>query len=197
VPARGAEAAAEVDDLQVQPRPALGRERAAQVALGLLDRAAGREIPALREPVDVRVDRERRDAERLAQDDARGLAADAGELDELLERARDLPAVLRDELLRQPTSAFAFAGARPTWRMSSRTSSTGSFAIAAGVRARANKAGVTSFTFLSVVCAERTTATSRVTGSTWSSGIGTSGTRSSRTCRMRASFSAFFIAAGA
>jgi hypothetical protein len=60
--------------------------------------------------VDVRVDRERRDAERLAQDDARGLAADAGELDELLERARDLPAVLRDELLRQPDQRLRLRG---------------------------------------------------------------------------------------
>jgi hypothetical protein len=38
-------------------------------------------------------------------------------------------------------------------------------AIAAGVRARAKSAGVTSLTFLSVVCADSTTATRRVNGS--------------------------------
>jgi hypothetical protein len=43
------------------------------------------------------------------------------------------------------------------------------------VDATANNAGVTSFTFLSVVWAESATATSSVYGSGWSSGIGGSG----------------------
>ena len=56
--------------------------------------------------------------------------------------------------------------------MMPRISSTASAAIASGVGARAKSAGVTSLTFSSVVWAESTTATSRVKGSRWSSGIG-------------------------
>ena len=53
-----------------------------------------------------------------------------------------------------------------------RISSGESSAIFSGVFARAKRAGVTSLTFLSVVCAESATATVRVYGSVWSSGIG-------------------------
>ncbi len=47
--------------------------------------------------------------------------------------------------------------------------------MSSGVDASANSAGVTSLTFLSVVCAESATATSSVYGSVWSSGLGGSG----------------------
>ena len=47
--------------------------------------------------------------------------------------------------------------------------------IAAGVGARAKSAGVTSLTFLSVVCAESTTATRRVKASACARGTGGSG----------------------
>ena len=70
---------------------------------------------------------------------------------------------------------FAFVGASPTSRMSSRIRSGSSAAICSGVLATANSAGVTWLTFLSVVCADSATATSSVYGSVWSSGIGGSG----------------------
>ena len=49
--------------------------------------------------------------------------------------------------------------------MKSRITPTSSAAIAAGVGAAANSAGVTSLTFLSVVCAESRTAHKNVNGS--------------------------------
>ena len=67
-------------------------------------------------------------------------------------------------------------------------SATDSRASASGVGAAANNAGVTWFTFLSVVCAESTTATSSVNGSAWSSGIGGTGYSSSSSAMMRAAF---------
>lgn len=70
---------------------------------------------------------------------------------------------------------FAFVGASPTSRMSAWISATSSAAIAAGVDARAKSAGVTWFTFLSVVCADSITAHKNVNGSRWSSGISGSG----------------------
>jgi hypothetical protein len=72
-----------------------------EVLLGLLDRLAGREPPARGEPMDVRVDRERRDSERLRHHDARGLVTHAGQALELLERLRHLALVLVDEDLRE------------------------------------------------------------------------------------------------
>ena len=54
---------------------------------------------------------------------------------------------------------LALVGARPTCLMYPRISG-GEFGHFSGVFARANRAGVTSLTFLSVVCAESATATS-------------------------------------
>ena len=59
--------------------------------------------------------------------------------------------------------------------MNPRIRSTGSAAICLGLGASANNAGVTSLTFLSVVCALNATDTSKVNGSRWSSGIGGAG----------------------
>jgi hypothetical protein len=56
----------------------------------------------------------------------------------------------------------AFAGARPQVRMNARISATGSAAIAAGVGARSNSAGVTRLTRASVVCADNNTAINKV-----------------------------------
>ena len=102
--------APEEDDLEVQAYPRGLREDRFQVALRALDRGAVREPPALRETVDVRVDGERGDAEGLREDDARGLVADARQRLELLEGARDLPAVLFDEDPREPGDRLRLRG---------------------------------------------------------------------------------------
>src|SRR5262249_38127738 len=68
-----------------------------------------------------------------------------------------------------------------------------SFAIASGVRAFANRRGVTSFTRASVHCAESTTATRSVNGSWWRSGMGGSGYSSPRIFWTRAALSARII----
>src|SRR5690606_13573813 len=98
---RRAVLAPEVDDLQVQPAPALRRIKTAQVLLGPADAAPVREPPPRGEAMDVGVDRERRDTERLREHDARRLAPDAGQRLERLAVARHLPAVLLDELARE------------------------------------------------------------------------------------------------
>src|SRR5208283_436628 len=61
--ARGAVLAAEIYHPQVQLVPARLGEKRLQVALRFLNVAAAGEAPALREPVNVGVDREGRDAE--------------------------------------------------------------------------------------------------------------------------------------
>ncbi len=61
--------------------------------------------------------------------------------------------------------AFAFWGASPQVRIRAKISSTGTCIMASGVEARRKSSGVTKFTRLSVVCAERSTATNRVNGS--------------------------------
>ena len=122
------------------------------------------------------VHRECRHPEGLGHDDARRLVSDTGKFLQLLERTGHPAAVLCDQYLRAVSRSFlAFCGESPQGRMISRIFSTGSFAIFCGVSARAKRAGVTSFTFLSVHWAERTTETSSVKASLWSSGIGVSG----------------------
>jgi len=66
----------------------------------------------------------------------------------------------------------AFEGASPQERISWRIRATGSFAIAAAVRASAKSAGVTRLTRSSVHWAESNTAISSVKGSRCRSGIG-------------------------
>ncbi len=65
----------------------------------------------------------------------------------------------------RPFRLRAFWGASPQVRMRFWISATGRGAIASGVAARANSAGVTRFTRSSVHWADSTTATSRVKGS--------------------------------
>ena len=83
----------------------------------------------------------------------------------------------------------AFVGASPTSRITSRISAGSRAAICCGVDAIANSFGVTSLTFLSVVCAERATATSSVYGSRWSSGTGGWGYNSSSIWPISSAFS--------
>ena len=70
------------------------------------------------------------------------------------------------------TIARDLRGESPQGRMIFSTSSGRSRAIASGVSASANSDGVTSFTRLSVHCADSTTATSSVKASLCRSGIG-------------------------
>src|SRR5690349_18519534 len=95
-----------------------------------------------------------------------------------------------------PWSAFDFAGDSPQGLITSRMAGAPSFAISAGVLARANSFGVVKLTRLSVHCAESRTATSSVYGSRWSSGTAGRGYRRSRTAWMRAAFSCLFMPGG-
>ena len=82
----------------------------------VLDRAhcaAGREAGPVRDAKDVRVDRDRRLAERRVQDDVRGLAADAGQRLERLAIARHLAGMLGDEAAQVVMRFFALLLNRP------------------------------------------------------------------------------------
>jgi hypothetical protein len=70
---------------------------------------------------------------------------------------------------------LAFCGASPQLRISRSIVATGRRASASGVGARAKSAGVTWLTRTSVHCAESTTETSSVKGSSCRRGIGGSG----------------------
>src|SRR5690606_22096730 len=73
--------------------------RPVQRVLDVARRLARREVRAVRDAKDVRVDGDRRLAERRVQDHVRRLASDARQLLERFAVARDLAAVLRDERL--------------------------------------------------------------------------------------------------
>ena len=75
----------------------LAREQRLQVALRLLHAAAGTQLPAARQAVNVRIDRKRGHAEGLRHHHARGLVAHAGQRLQFLESPRHLAAVLLDE----------------------------------------------------------------------------------------------------
>jgi predicted CoA-binding protein len=105
--------APEEDDLEVEADPRVLGEGRLEVAFGALDGGTVGETPARGEAMDVRVDGERRDAEGLGHDHARGLVTDAGERFELLEGARDAAAVLLDEHLREPVERFRLRRSEP------------------------------------------------------------------------------------
>ena len=108
--AGGTVLASEVNDLQMAAAPFAFGEELLEVALGLLDVLAVRQPPPFREAVDVRVEGERRLAERLIHDDARGLVSDAREFLELFERAWHLAAMFRHDRLREALDVARFAG---------------------------------------------------------------------------------------
>ncbi len=96
-----AHAAAVVDQCVVGPDPVAARDASAQVALGRLGRPPTAQAEPVRHPEHMGVDRERRDAEGGGEDDARGLAADAGQRLERLPPRRHAPPVAVDQDLGQ------------------------------------------------------------------------------------------------
>ena len=96
--------AAPVPDQQVrEAAPVLTRDEAHEVALDLDGALLSRQPKTLRETADVRVDDDPLWSAELGRHDIRGLARDAGQANELLERARNLAAVLLDQHLHRPT----------------------------------------------------------------------------------------------
>ena len=85
---------------RVQRDPVPGRDRPPQLRLGLL-RALGADQPEpVRDPVDVGVDRDRRDPVAEDQDAVRGLRSDPGKARERREVARHRPLEPRQDLRR-------------------------------------------------------------------------------------------------
>ena len=95
--AGGAVFAAVVDDAQVEVVPGFGRVEFFEVALDLDDVGAAGEFPAQREAVDVSVDGKCGVVEGLNHEDGGGFVADAGEVFEFLEGARNLAGVAGEE----------------------------------------------------------------------------------------------------
>ena len=102
-----------MSDVRVQRS---GRHRAAQLLLDD-DRIVGfGDADAVRHAQHVPVDRQARDAERVAEHDVRRLAADARQLDERVHVGRHLAAVVLDERLRHADERLRL-GAEEAGRM--------------------------------------------------------------------------------
>ena len=86
-----------VNDAEMQRVPMLLGEQFFQVRFRLLHIPAAGEFPALRESVNVRVDRERRNTECLSQDHTRRFVTYSRQFLQFLEGPRHLTTVLRDE----------------------------------------------------------------------------------------------------
>ncbi len=87
-----ADTSAVEDDAVREHRPLALREEVADDGLDLLRVRLVRPLPAPHEPPEVRVHGDARHSERIAQDDIRGLATDAGQRDQVLQAARHLAA---------------------------------------------------------------------------------------------------------
>ena len=168
---RAAHAAAVPDQSVREDRPLLARQQLHQILLDLHRLGLAGQPEPLRQPRDVRIDHDALVlAERGAEHDVRGLARDAGQLDQLLHRRRDLAAVSLDERLRHADQRLRLhpkeAGRvdlllehRPG-RPSRARRRSGYFA---------NSFGVTVLIILSVDCADRIVATTSSYAFRWSS----------------------------
>ena len=151
-----------MEDQRVRrPRPFPWRHRRAQLLLDHLRIVRSRNPDAIRDAQHVPVDRQPGHAERVPEDDVRGLAPDARQLDELLHRLRHLAAVPLDDLRRPcPASERDFARKKPVDWICGSSSSVVAFASDWALGYRLKSAGVTWFTRSSVHCADRIVATS-------------------------------------
>jgi len=92
-----------VPDQQVrEDSPVLARDDALEVALDLYRIVQTRQPQSLRQPADVRVDDDALGLAELGGDDVRGLARDARQPRQLLERPRNLAVELLDQHLHRP-----------------------------------------------------------------------------------------------
>ena len=137
-------------------------KKALEVPLRLLDVPAVGQAPALRQPVNVGVDGKGRLAECLGHDDLGCLVSHARQVLQLLKGPGTFPPWFSTRRRESPEIARAFCGASPQEWTIRWIVETGSRAILSGESAAAKRAGVTSFTLLSVHWAERRTATSSV-----------------------------------
>src|SRR5207253_1681904 len=96
-PPCGAVFAAIVDDPQMQGIPSVTWEDLFQIRFRLLYAPAAGQLPSLGQSMDVGVDREAWDAERLGHDDARCLVADAGQFLQFLEGLRHGASMFRQQ----------------------------------------------------------------------------------------------------
>src|SRR6266513_1317518 len=98
-----------MQDLHVRgKRPHLLRQEAAQLLFDFDGIVAFRDPDAVRDAQHVTINGQAGHAERVAEDDMRGLASDAGQRGELLHVRRHLAAMLRHELLRHPDQRLRF-----------------------------------------------------------------------------------------
>ena len=143
-----------------------GRDAAHQPVLDRARRGARRDADAIAEAEDVRINRHRAFAERHVQHDIGGLAADTRQLLQCFAVTRHLAAVLFDQLARQFDDIACLALPEPD------RADMLCHAIDAETQHRLRRGGflvqrpVARFTEASVACAESTTATSSVKGST-------------------------------
>ncbi len=94
---RDAGVLAEAHQQAVPVEPVATRQRAAQCHLGLCGCAGLDQPPQVADPMDVGVDADRGLGEPFDQHQVRGLAADPGQLDQLVDRIGDAPVVALDQ----------------------------------------------------------------------------------------------------
>ena len=86
-----------IDDPQVQLIPVFTRKHLFQIRFRLLNATPACQLPTLREPMDVSVDRKCRLMKHLRHHDACGLVAHSRQLLEFSKRPRHLSAMLFDQ----------------------------------------------------------------------------------------------------
>ncbi len=148
------------------------------------------EAEAVAEAEDVGVDGEGRHAEGHVEDHVRGLAPDARQRLERLPVRRDLARWSRTRASDSAMTFLALLRKRPMVLMCSRTASSPSAIILAGVSATAKRPRVALLTPASVACAESTTATRRVKGLTCSSSPFGSGSAAAKRAKIASTSSA-------
>ena len=99
-----------MSDVRVQRSGGSAAQSCCSTTIGIV---TFRDADAVRDPQHVTVDRQPRDAERMPEHDVRGLAADAGQLDERVHVRRHLAAVMLDERLRHADQRLDFARKKP------------------------------------------------------------------------------------
>src|SRR5271157_3469528 len=160
-PACNAQRASMQDNLVREDDPLAARNCPHQILLDLLRIGVLRKLQTPRDALYVRIYHHTvGDLEPRAQNHIGGLAGHAGDLQQLVHGARDLPPKSLISLRAAPTTDFALLRKHPVERMSGSSSSGLSAANDSRVGYLAKITGVTILTRTSVHCAERMVATS-------------------------------------
>src|SRR5437762_6085428 len=155
-----ADPAAVQDEAQAEAGPLLRRQHLRHLGFDFHRIAAFGQTEPSRQPFDVGVDREPRDAEGDAEHDVGGLATDARQRHEVFDPGWHLPVEALDQRRTGGDDRFGLDVEKPVGLIIASTSAGLAWARAAASGYLENSAGVTELTDRSVVCADKMVATS-------------------------------------